>query len=67
MNRNLRGLLWAWGAAIVGTLIVGQLLVYGLLRIQPGDRTDLLALAIIGIVSAVLGFWWGRRTGGASG
>lgn len=65
MNRNLRGLLWAWGAGLVGTLIVGQLLVYGLLRIQPGDRTDLLMLAIIAFASVVLGFWWGRRTGGA--
>lgn len=60
MNRNLRGTLWALGAAVVG-FIVANYVVYGLLGIRPGDRTDLMALAAIVVLFAAVGFWWGRR------
>ncbi len=60
-NRNVRGAVWALIGALVG-FVVANNVVYMLLRIEPGDRTDLLALAAITAVFAAVGFWWGRRS-----
>lgn len=60
MNRNLRGALSALGGAVVG-FIVANWIVYGLVGVQPGGRTDLLVLAVIVALFAAVGFWWGRR------
>ena len=60
MNRNLRGALWALGGAVVG-FIAGNQIVYGVFRIQPGDRTDVMARLAVVILFAAVAFWWGRR------
>ena len=60
-NRNVRGAVWALVGAVVG-FIVANNVVYMLLRIEPGDRTDLLALGLIVALFAAVGFWWGRRS-----
>jgi hypothetical protein len=60
MSRTLQVTLWTLAGIVVG-FIGGQQIVYGLLGIRPGDRTDLFVLLAIVVLFAVLGFWWGRR------
>ena len=60
MNRNLRGALVALVGAFLG-FFVANFVVYGLLGIQPGDRTDLLVLVVIVGLFAGLFFWLGWR------
>lgn len=60
MNRYLRGALAALGGAFFG-FFVANIVVYQLLGIQPGDRTDLLVLVVIVGLFAGVFFWLGWR------
>lgn len=60
MNRNLRGAISALLGAFFG-FFVANIVVYGILGIQPGDRTDLLVLVVIVGLFAGVFFWLGWR------